>query len=100
MALKVKAKEQKIKIGKYADTYRYVMMSELYTSLNQQKVIKEVALRGCPCFLQKTFEKCKGNRKSFRKLKISGGKAFVYRLFDVHLHIFCYQRCEARCGYG
>ena len=43
--LKVKATEQKIKIGKYADTFRYVMMPELYTTLNQQKVIKEAALR-------------------------------------------------------
>ena len=45
MALKVKAKEQLIKIGKYADTYRYVMMPELYTALSQEKVIKEAALR-------------------------------------------------------
>ena len=45
MALKVKAKEQLIKIGKYADTYRYVMMPELYTALAQDKVIKEAALR-------------------------------------------------------
>ena len=45
MALKVKANEQKIKIGKYADTFRYVMQPELYTSLNQQKVIREAALR-------------------------------------------------------
>ena len=45
MALKVKAKEQLIKIGKYAETYRYVMMPELYTALNQDKVIKEAALR-------------------------------------------------------
>ena len=45
MALKVKATEQKIKIGKYADTFRYVMQPELYTSLNQQKVIREAALR-------------------------------------------------------
>ena len=45
MALKVKAKEQLIKIGKYADTYRYVMMPELYTALAQEKVIKEAALR-------------------------------------------------------
>ena len=29
MALKVKAKEQLIKVGKYADTYRYVMMPEV-----------------------------------------------------------------------
>ena len=45
MALKVKATEQLIKIGKYADTYRYVMMPELYTALTQDKVIKEAALR-------------------------------------------------------
>jgi predicted histone-like DNA-binding protein len=45
MALKVKAKEQLIKVGKYADTYRYVMMPELYTGLSQEKVIKEAALR-------------------------------------------------------
>ena len=45
MALKVKAKEQLIKVGKYADTYRYVMMPELYTGLAQDKVIKEAALR-------------------------------------------------------
>ncbi len=45
MALKVKAKEQLIKIGKYAETYRYVMMPELYTALAQDKVIREAALR-------------------------------------------------------
>ena len=45
MALKVKAKEQLIKVGKYAETYRYVMMPELYTALAQDKVIKEAALR-------------------------------------------------------
>ena len=45
MALKVKAKEQLIKVGKYAETYRYVMMPELYTALTQDKVIKEAALR-------------------------------------------------------
>ena len=42
MALKVKAKEQYQNIGKYAGTYRYVMMPELYTALAQDKVIKEV----------------------------------------------------------
>ena len=45
MALKVKAKEQLMKVGKYADTYRYVMMPELYSALTQDKVIKEAALR-------------------------------------------------------
>ena len=45
MALKVKATEQLIKIGTYAGTYRYVMLPELYTALNQDKVIKEAALR-------------------------------------------------------
>ena len=45
MALKVKAREQLIKIGKYADSYRYVMIPELYTPLSQDKVIREAALR-------------------------------------------------------
>ena len=43
--LKVKANEKLQKIGTFAGTYRYVMMPELYTTLNQQKVIKEAALR-------------------------------------------------------
>ncbi|MBO7098314.1 MAG: hypothetical protein J6W21_00425, partial [Bacteroidaceae bacterium] len=45
MALKVKAKEKLQKIGKYADTYRYVMQPELYTPLKEEKVIREAALR-------------------------------------------------------
>ena len=45
MALKIKAKERLIKVGKYADTYRYVMTPELYSKLNQEKVIREAALR-------------------------------------------------------
>ena len=45
MALKVKAQEKLQKIGTHAGRYRYVMMPELYTSLSQEKVIKEAALR-------------------------------------------------------
>ena len=45
MAIKVRAKEQLIKVGRYADTYRYVMIPELYGALTQDKVIKEAALR-------------------------------------------------------
>ena len=45
MALKVRAKERKFKIGKYAGDWRYVMQPELYSSLTQSKVIKEAALR-------------------------------------------------------
>ncbi|MCR5578815.1 MAG: hypothetical protein K6F74_06345 [Prevotella sp.] len=46
MALKVKAVERLIKFNKNdAGTYRYVMTPDLYTSLNQDKVIKEAALR-------------------------------------------------------
>jgi predicted histone-like DNA-binding protein len=45
MALKVKAKEKLQKIGSFAGQYRYVMMPELYTALNQDKVIREAALR-------------------------------------------------------
>ena len=45
MALKVKANEKLQKIGTFAGSYRYVMMPELYNTLNQDKVIKEAALR-------------------------------------------------------
>ena len=45
MALKVKAQEKMQKIGTYAGKYRYVMMPEIYTSLSQEKVIKEAAMR-------------------------------------------------------
>ena len=43
--LKVKANEKLQKIGSFAGTYRYIMAPELYTTLNQEKVIKEAALR-------------------------------------------------------
>ena len=43
--LKVKANEKLQKIGTFAGSYRYVMMPELYNTLNQDKVIKEAALR-------------------------------------------------------
>ena len=36
MALKVKAREKMQKVGTYAGNYRYVMMPELYTALNQE----------------------------------------------------------------
>ena len=45
MALKVKAKETYQNVGTYAGTYRYVMQTQLYTALTQEKVIKEAALR-------------------------------------------------------
>ena len=45
MSLKVKAKEREFKVGKYAGTYRYVMLPEIYSSLAQEKVIREAALR-------------------------------------------------------
>ena len=45
MALKVKAQERLQTIGTYKGEYRYVMAPELYTSLSQDKVIREAALR-------------------------------------------------------
>ena len=46
MALKIKAVERLVKFSKEeAGTYRYVMQPELYNSLNQDKVIREAALR-------------------------------------------------------
>ena len=45
MSIKVKARQKLQKIGKYAGTYRFVMMAELYNTLNAKKVIEEAALR-------------------------------------------------------
>ena len=46
MTLKVKAIEKKLKFSKDSEgVWRYVMQPELYTSLAQDKVIKEAALR-------------------------------------------------------
>ena len=48
MALKVKAIEKKLKFTKDENdpgVWRYVMAPELYTALNQKKVIREAALR-------------------------------------------------------
>ncbi len=46
MGLKVRANERLQKIGNYAGTYRYVLAPELYSALDQSKVIAEAALRG------------------------------------------------------
>ena len=48
MAIKVKAVERKLKFTKDENdpgVYRYVLGAELYTALNQKKVIREAALR-------------------------------------------------------
>ena len=45
MALKVKAKEREMNIGKNPGVYRYVMLPELYSTLDQDKVISEAAIR-------------------------------------------------------
>ena len=46
MALKVKAVERLLKFDKNdPGSYRYVLKPELYTSLDQKKVIREAALR-------------------------------------------------------
>ena len=45
MALKIKAKEREMKVGKYAGTYRYVMLPELYSTLNQEKMIPDLRIQ-------------------------------------------------------
>ncbi len=46
MALKIKAREKKIKFSKESEgVYRYVMVPDLYSTLDQDKVIKEAAIR-------------------------------------------------------
>ena len=45
MAIKLKAKEQKQYVGKYAGQYRFVMTTELYNKLTERKVLAEAAMR-------------------------------------------------------
>ena len=46
MALKIKAKERKLKFSKDGpEVYRYVMVPDLYSTLDQDKVIAEAAIR-------------------------------------------------------
>ena len=46
MAIKIKAVERKLKFDKSGEgEYRYVMQPELYSALDQEKVIREAALR-------------------------------------------------------
>ncbi len=46
MALKIKAKEKKLKFSKDSEgVYRYVMVPDLYSTLDQDKVIEEAAIR-------------------------------------------------------
>ena len=45
MAIKLKARETKMMVGKEAGEYRFVLGTELYGRLSEAKVIKEAALR-------------------------------------------------------
>ena len=46
MALKIKAREKKLKFSQDGpEVYRYVMVPDLYSTLDQDKVIKEAAIR-------------------------------------------------------
>ena len=46
MALKIKAREKKLKFSKDGpEVYRYVMIPDLYSTLDQDKVIAEAAIR-------------------------------------------------------
>ena len=45
MAIKVKAMERQLKVGKDAGKYRFMMQAEIYNTLTTQKVISEAAVR-------------------------------------------------------
>ena len=45
MAIKVKAVERQLKVGKDAGKYRFMMQAEIYNTLTSQKVIREAAVR-------------------------------------------------------
>ena len=43
MPIRIKAIEKKMNVGIHKDTYRYQMQPELYSTLAQEKVIREAA---------------------------------------------------------
>ena len=45
MAIKVKAMERQLKVGKDAGQYRFMMQAEMYNTLTAQKVISEASVR-------------------------------------------------------
>ena len=45
MAIKVKAVERQLKVGKDAGKYRFMLQAEIYNTLTAQKVISEAAVR-------------------------------------------------------
>ena len=45
MAIKVKAMERQLKVGKDAGQYRFMMQAEIYNTLTAQKVISEASVR-------------------------------------------------------
>ena len=45
MAIKVKAVERQLKVGKDAGSYRFMLQAEIYNTLTAQKVISEAAIR-------------------------------------------------------
>lgn len=48
MPIRIKAIEKKMNVGIHKDTYRYQMQPELYSTLAQEKVIREAALSVSP----------------------------------------------------
>ena len=45
MAIKVKAVERQLKVGKDAGSFRFMLQAEIYNTLSAQKVISEAAVR-------------------------------------------------------
>lgn len=45
MGIKVKARQTKLSVGPSAGKYRFVMQAEIYSTLKQEKVISEAAMR-------------------------------------------------------
>ena len=45
MAIKVKAMERQLNVGKDAGKYRYMLQAEIYNTLDAQKVVREASVR-------------------------------------------------------
>ena len=84
MAIKVKAVERQLKVGKDAGSYRFMLQAEIYNTLTAQKVISEAAVstqryprRSTQCCMgrHRTGSKGVGHRRSLHRHPWTGSYA-------------------------
>ena len=92
MALKIKAREKKMKFSQDGpEVYRYVMVPDLYSTLDQDKVIKEAAIRSGVS--EGVMQACwKGAGEVIKAWAFTPTVALKEELANTSIQITCYDR--------